>query len=327
MHDGCAGESKACREAAQSILPTFGISGSSPLTPLASTHSYVFRVEDRGRQFVLRLLPPGGPSAVQIDLQARWLRELAHEPCLCVPALVATISGEVFASVPIEGERSPWRAVLVKWVEGSPLRPAKRFATPDVLREVGAVVARMHRVSERFASDTSPARMIDADALVGSCSSLGADAARLVREEDLDSLRESAARIDAVLSSLPTNSEHVGLIHADLEPANWVFQRGKACPIDFDAFGRGFYLFDLLTVLWTHASWDDYPVYRQHLFDGYAQIRRLPSWTARHADVFQASTFYAWLNHGCTLTNSAARDEFLKWVPFTAEVVRRLCSA
>jgi aminoglycoside phosphotransferase (APT) family kinase protein len=216
-------------------------------------------VEDRGRQFVLRLLPPGGPSAVQIDLQARWLRELAHEPCLCVPALVATISGEVFASVPIEGERSPWRAVLVKWVEGSPLRPAKRFATPDVLREVGAVVARMHRVSERFASDTSPARMIDADALVGSCSSLGADAARLVREEDLDSLRESAARIDAVLSSLPTNSEHVGLIHADLEPANWVFQRGKACPIDFDAFGRGFYLFDLLTVLWTHASWDDYP--------------------------------------------------------------------
>ncbi len=303
------------------------MSGSSPLTFLASTQSYVFRVEDRGRQFVLRLQPPGDPSAVQIDLQARWLRELAREPCLCVPALVATINGEVFASVPIEGEQSPWRAVLLRWVEGSPLRPAKRFVTPDVLREVGTVVARMHRVSERFAPNTSPARMIDADALIGSCSCLGGDAARLLREEDLDSLRESAARIDAVLSSLPTNSEHVGLIHADLEPSNWVFQRGKPSPIDFDAFGRGFYLFDLLTVLWTHASWDDYLVYRQHLFDGYAQVRRLPNWTAQHADVFQAATFYAWLNHGCTLVDDEARDEFLTWVPFTAELVRRLCSA
>jgi Ser/Thr protein kinase RdoA (MazF antagonist) len=325
MH-GSPGQLKARREAARSILGTFGLSGSSALTPLASTHNWVFCVEDGGRRFVLRLQPPGNLDTEQIDLQARWLRELARVPCLCAPAPVATTSGETFASVRIEGEPSPWRAVLLQWVEGSPLRPAKRFVTPEVLREVGAIVARMHRVSERFAADTSPARMIDADALVGRRSCLAADASRLFRREDVHSLRESATSIDAVLSSLPTDSHHVGLIHADLEPANWVFQRGKPCPIDFDAFGRGFYLFDLLTVLWTHASWEGYYGYRQHLFDGYAHIRPLPSWTALHADVFQAATFYAWLNHGCTLADDAARDEFLSWVPFTAKLVRRLCS-
>lgn len=121
----------------------------------------------------------------------------------------------------------------------------------------------------------------------GSC--LGGDASRLLRGEDLESLRRSAARLRRVRPRfLPV--------------------RPVDRPLDARELGR-------------------LPRLPRALVRRYTQIRPLPSSTARYVDVFQAATFYAWLNHGCTLADEAARDEFLKWVPFTAELVRRLCSA
>jgi Ser/Thr protein kinase RdoA (MazF antagonist) len=116
-----------------------------------------------------------------------------------------------------------------------------------------------------------------------------------------------------------------GLIHADLAPANWVFHNGQPRPIDFDEFGRGFYLYDLLGVLWSHVSRDAYPAFKAHLLSGYERIRPLATEIKASADLFQAATLFAWLNHGCRLTDDAARAEFLKWIPSTTRTIARLC--
>ena len=116
-----------------------------------------------------------------------------------------------------------------------------------------------------------------------------------------------------------------GLIHADLAPANWVFHNGQPRPIDFDEFGRGFYLYDLLGVLWSHVSWDEYPAFKFHLLSGYERIRPLAAEIKASADLFQAATLFAWLNHGCRLAADSARAEFLRWVPSTTRTIARLC--
>ena len=315
------------RSAARAALPAFGVSADSRLTLLASTHNYVYRVADGRHRFTLRVQHSERLTDDLVALQRRWLRALARNQSLCIPSPISTTRREPWASIAISGEPSPWRGVLLEWVEGSRLG-GRRFVAPRVLKDVGATVARMHRASEQFAIPRASAcREIDADALVGSRSCLKRTAARLLRKRDLDSLRESAVRVDEVLSSVPKSRKHYGVIHADLEPANWVFHDSQPRPIDFDELGRGYYLFDLLNVLWTHAGWDDYPSYREHLFEGYEQVRPLPASTRRHADVFQAATFYTWLNHGCRLTDAAARREFVKWIPMTSKLVQRLCSA
>src|SRR4051812_18113965 len=98
----------------------------------------------------------------------------------------------------------------------------------------------------------------------------------------------------------------------DLEPGNWVFDRGEPRPIDFDEFGLGYFLFDLMGVLWSHAGWDDYPVYRSTLLDGYEAIRPLPEGCRADADVFVAANILAWLNHGLGQGTADVRAGLLK---------------
>lgn len=106
---------------------------------------------------------------------------------------------------------------------------------------------------------------------------------------------------------------HVGLIHGDLEPPNWVFRGGMPHAIDFDEFGVGPYLFDLLQVIWTHAMWAEYPRFRADLLLGNESLRPLTVRDRRELDLYQAIPLIVWLNRGMK-QDAAAQAEFGKWV-------------
>ena len=147
----------------------------------------------------------------------------------------------------------------------------------------------------------------------------------LLSDEDHAILTAAASRVAIAMKFVKQLEGQYGLIHADLAPANWVFHEGEPRPIDFDEFGRGFFLFDLLGVLWSHVSWEEYPSFRAHLLRGYKRVRSIPPEVEQLADLFQAATLFAWLNHGCRLTDEVARAEFLRWVPSTTRTIGRLC--
>src|SRR5206468_2403785 len=94
------------------------------------------------------------------------------------------------------------------------------------------------------------APQLDADAIVGRRSAIGdGSARRLIAGADYATLATAAEKVATAMECLQQVGGQCGLIHADLAPANWVFHEGEPRPIDFDEFGRGFFLADLLGVL------------------------------------------------------------------------------
>lgn len=308
-------------------LPQFGLSADAALTPLAWGHNHVFRVDDAGAAFVLRLQSVDRLTDAAQLLQLKWLDSLRREAGLSVPGPIRTLSGEWFLHATGAAGDEARRCVLLTWVDGEPLSSPEAFVTGDVLERVGAAVARQHLYSSGFGcGHDGGAKELDAERLVGSKSCLGdGSAEQMIRSVDFAILTEAASRIETAMTRARQLGGQYGLIHADLAPANWVFHEGEPRPIDFDEFGRGFFLFDLLGVLWSHVSWEHYPRFRNHLLAGYERVRPLPAVVKDAADLFQAATLFAWFNHGCRLSDSAARAEFLKWVPSTARAVAKLC--
>src|SRR5262249_24368986 len=119
-------------------------------------------------------------------------------------------------------------------------------------------------------------------------------------------------------------SGQVGLIHGDLEPPNWVFHSGEARPIDFDEFGAGFFLFDLMQIVWTHALWPDYPQFRASLLEGYESVRPIAPDLKSLLDLFQAIAFFEWLNHRLS-EGSDAQSELRRWRGPTVRLIAGLC--
>jgi Ser/Thr protein kinase RdoA (MazF antagonist) len=64
-----------------------------------------------------------------------------------------------------------------------------------------------------------------------------------------EQVRQEAARLDAVLRSLPNNPATHGLLHNDPELDNLIWHDGKATILDFDEYSTGWYLHDIAKAL------------------------------------------------------------------------------
>jgi Ser/Thr protein kinase RdoA (MazF antagonist) len=311
--------------AARGILPKFGIGTDVQLTLLAAGHNHVFRVDYGMDRFVLRL-QSGRLSDAARSIQLAWMLAIRAETSVCVPEPVAAVGGEwaLPAKDVTSDVKSTW--VLLRWVSGERLQKSAAFVTPSVLGDVGETIARLHEHSATYRPcDTDSAPKIDAEGLVGDKSCLAdGTAKRLLADAEYTILVGAASKITAAIDQLQSMPGQAGLIHGDLSPANWVFHGSEPRIIDFDEFGHGVFLFDLLGVLATHTMWDEYPSFQRYLLSGYTRVRPLASEVIQLANVMQAATLFAWLNHGCRLADDTARSEFLKSVPSTASVISRL---
>src|SRR5215210_6592361 len=241
--------------AARDVLPQFGLPADAQLTVLAAAHNDVLRVDTSADTFVLRFQAAEPLSDDARALQLEWMRSIRQETGLHVPDPVATIECRWFVTAASSAAGRSRRCVLLRWVNGERLEPPERFVTRDVLECVGRAVARLHQHASGFRSARDgSARELDADHLVGRLSCIGDGSAHgLIANDDFEALAAAASKIAPVMEDLRRRDGQYGLIHADLAPANWVFHQGDPRPIDFDEFGRGFFLFDLLGVLWSHV--------------------------------------------------------------------------
>ena len=70
-------------------------------------------------------------------------------------------------------------------------------------------------------------------------------------------------------------AEVFGLIHGDFSFENVLFFGGEARVIDFDDCGRGYFLYDIATLM-DYLEWrEDYARLRTALLDGYREERTL----------------------------------------------------
>ncbi|HWV47995.1 MAG TPA: phosphotransferase, partial [Microbacterium sp.] len=110
-------------------------------------------------------------------------------------------------------------------------------------------------------------------------------------------LDRALPKLHAVLRGLGTDSETYGVVHADSTPENVLETDAGFTLIDFDDFGTGWFVFDLVTALFHHTGHPRAAEYERALIAGYEAIRPLctgerEAWDA--LDLARGLTYLGW---------------------------------
>ncbi len=318
-----AGQRRRLHIVAEEALKRYGLSDAR-LRVLAQGHNQVYRVDvpTKGR-FVLRMNTRSRISDSAIVSQLNWLKALAPDATLVVPEPVPLPDGALYTTVEVAGVPQPWRCVVLRWVDG---RHA-RTATPAHMAAMGRTIAHLHRQSRQFGLPpgfTCP--RYDWAHLFGPTSLLGSTYGHtLMCPEDYTVLLRARDKISAAMRAWGEQPNYFGIIHGDLSTSNFVFQQGQAHLIDFDEFGLGYYLFDLMCTLMWSVDRDDYRVLRDALLSAYQRVQPLPQTTSEQLDVFLAACYVDYLNFIFRLENEDDRRNFLTGIPYTVGLIQKVC--
>jgi Ser/Thr protein kinase RdoA (MazF antagonist) len=261
------------RGLAREALVAYGL-GEAPLRLLQHEHNTTFRV---GRDHVLRIGRAQGQTLAALTSEAAWLRALAADTGLVVPAPVATRDGALAVTATVPGVPGPRGCVLLRWVGG---RFLDRTLAPVHARRMARTLAALHAHALRWRPPPGftrpPVGRLTARAPDGAAADED-EAVRLVAEHvaarDAETVRAALHSIRTTERDLAGTRDQVALVHGDLHHENVVFAGGQARPIDFDDCGRGPLLYDLAV---PRFEFTGRPALRDALLDEYASLRGLP---------------------------------------------------
>lgn len=248
---------------------------------IGQSQNTTFRVEtSKGEEFLLRL--HAGISADANDLfdiwqesptiqsELLWLNALRNDTHLSVPQPIRNRSGEWVTEVLNSATPKPLCCTLLRWVEGEHLAAEP---TPEQASLLGALMAQLHQHAGQWhlpPNFTRPHH--DAAQLQTSLLKLRPLSEQgIISATDYEIFQASVSEIEKLMLSLERNTSTWGIVHADLQDANYVLHQGEIRPIDFGRCGFGFYLYDVALSL-GYLSNHLHP----HFFDGYLSVRSLP---------------------------------------------------
>jgi Ser/Thr protein kinase RdoA (MazF antagonist) len=214
-------------------------------------------------------------------MEAAWIRALAQEADLVVPAVIAPPDGDPFIVEDAEGR--PRGVLILTWLPGRKMR--WRFAAHHA-RALGAAAAVLHRNAQSFVPPTEGwAKSWSADALIGS-----GDRHVII---DVVGIR-AVSIIDRVHARLAAAFDDLGtddwtLVNGDLGPHNVVWDSQRPGLFDFNDLGWGYTGFDLARYLrglrWRSRG----EQLVEAALDGYQSVAPLPNSFQRYGSLFEAA--------------------------------------
>lgn len=283
------------RHAIDALLRSCGLVAER-VRPVARVYCDIHRITPvRGGDVSLRIYPAERLDAKPVEAEVAWLRASADEG-LHVPRPIADHHGRFLHRWQPDPAQPPRHAVLLAWLGG---RMHDRGLTPERLRRVGVMTARLHRVSARLVGEGAIAtdrRAYDCDlrawAGAARAQALGAAAAPVARA--------AARRLADALASLPTSPDGYGFVHGDLHQWNLLFSRDEAGAIDFSDCGWGHHAMDLAAPLQFLRHWlTDQHDHRAQadrlqaaLLQGYASVAALPADIERQIDTYVVARMF-----------------------------------
>ncbi len=295
-------------------LKSWGITDCAPKLKKIRENA-VFRVAaPDGGDAALRIHRHGYHSDVSLESELQWMRALQQDG-IDVPAIVPTLSGELFITASVTSVPEPRQVDMVSWLPGAPLGTLEEGLSTAVVDlsqtffGIGRLVAKLHNHAAAWPQPKGFQRHAwDVDGLTGEQPLWG----RFWEFPGLDSSQRAllerardTARSDLISVGQP--EESYGLIHADLNLDNMLLQDGSVKAIDFDDCGFGWHLFDLATISILFRGTDDYDEIYSALIAGYRQVRPLSDQLLVRMPLFyllRAFTYVGWV-HTRSETRSA----------------------
>lgn len=285
-------------------LRRWGISDAT-LELIKHRENAVFRVQQDGKRFVLRVHRSGYHSDAELRSELQWMQALA-DAGIQVPAAIPTVSGESFITCKQPGLPGPVQMDLFEWISGEQLGSvehgvARGAAIAQVYRTIGELAARIHNQSSTWSAPAGFRRHAwDAEGIAGERPFWGPfwelkSAAPIER----DLLARARERVFRDLSRLKRSPDTYSLIHADLLPENLLVDHGRVRLIDFDDAGFGWHVFELATVLYMIAGEPYFTEARDALFAGYRLHRRLPDGMQENLSLFMLArglSYVSWVH-------------------------------
>ena len=250
---------------------------------IAHSENVTFRVFARGANtdYVLRLHRPGYNSIEELDSERAWTRAL-KKAGISVPDSFPTHRGDNFELIDIPGAGKQCYAGMTTWIEGSLLSDYLETNSDTVERErifrrIGEIAAAIHNQSTRWKEPSNFTRRgLDLDALLGEAPFWGRfwEHADLTKAERKLLLR-ARETVRTALSAYGESPDNFSLIHADLHPANIVYNGEDLALIDFDDSAYGWHMYEIASALIEDRFAPDFEAVRAALLDGYREHRPL----------------------------------------------------
>lgn len=275
-------ELRAASELARMALAAFGLPANSTITFVKFRENHVYRIDSPlGESFALKLHRQGYRTDAELVTELRFLKALRGHG-IAVPEPLSTCDGELFTVSTFD--RHTRRVSLAKWIHDA--KPSgdvgaafsgEENASPEAFTAMGELLAQLHQVSDSMETLHEFQRGAwDADGLAGHAPLWGTPLALSTLTHDERSLVQQAMlRLRIHLTRLGTRPGIYGMVHGDSTPENVLNTSEGLMLIDFDDFGTGWYLFDLVTALFFYTPSSQYSVLEQALLDGYQSVRPL----------------------------------------------------
>lgn len=249
----------------------------------AYTNNGVYHVVDPGARYVkeahyaLRVHRPGLKKREWIESELLWLTDIRRYTTLNVPEPAAPVYTGMLDSI-----EQPVYCTLFGWMKGQAANDPVEL-TPQRLHRVGQFIAQLHQHSLNYEPPEGFTRpRLDVDSLFADAAADGtpspyasAGEAAYFTDEQRHIIAAVQAQVTAAITQLDRDS--FGLIHGDLILKNILFiADDEIGAIDFDDCAFGYYLYDLVPLLWRCKDEPNYTQIRNTLWDGYTSVLLQP---------------------------------------------------
>lgn len=264
-------------------LPIYDLDDDAHVHFVKYRENHVFRVDTPdGRSYAVRLHRPGYRTDEEILTELVYLDALGRAG-VPVPEVVRDREGRLMSTVATKRLRrvvsiQHWIPDALPFGDIDDALSGRHDPPSEAFREIGALIGRLHAAADEIGLPEGFRRAAwDADGLAGERPLWGAAHALggLSRSESA-TLERAARRVHERLGRIGTDEKTFGVIHADATPENILVTPMGVVLIDFDDFGTGWHVFDLVTTIFHHARNPRYPEFERALLDGYSRHRRIP---------------------------------------------------
>ena len=282
---------------------------------LGNAHNTTFRViASDASQYVLKLHKPANVSMAEVRSEMQWLEALSQQTDLLVPHPLRDRNGALVAVIG-QGAHRRW-CRLMRWVPGQ--RRAKGMRTIH-FEKLGELLGTMQNHATTFSPPRGFTRPRFGRKRLKSRMAALRDAAgdRLMKPKQLAVFERAFEQADSAMTALGERRSVFGLIHADLGYGNYLFHRGRAGAIDFEASGFGHFLEDLVEPIHFAQHVPHFPRLCADVLRGYRRARALSDEVASYLPAFLAAA--AVTTTGYIASESSRRAELPKFADYFAK--------